>query len=152
MNLIPRTHLVWIVGLVLKLAAAGDCGAAPQVVEQAFANKYPGVGMPQWEIDAHGQWEARFEKDGTTLRADFTDQGTWIQTEQSIESQQLPGPVRSVIETRFGGEKLVEVEAVDSPKFGHYFDVEFKRDGGKNRDVAFDENGNEVDLSGAGTG
>ena len=115
-------------------------GQAPEAVKKTFQKKYPGENDPDWHQDDHGFYEAHFKIDGIKYRADFNADGSWVETETSIEEDDLPDAIRKVIEEKFSDEDITEIEKVDSAKKGLFYDVEFKRDG-KNKDVEFRADG-----------
>lgn len=115
-------------------------GQVPENVKQAFTEKYPNETNPDWETDAHGNFEAHFKKDGEKYRADFSANGQWIETESSIKKDELPKAIRSVIKDKYDSEEITEVEYVQSATKGEFYDVEFKQKG-KNKDVEFRANG-----------
>ena len=137
-------------------------GQVPENVKQAFTDKYPNETNPDWETDAHGNFEAHFKKDGEKYRADFSANGQWIETESSIKKDELPKAIRSVIKDtiyrgsivasypseairsvikdKYDSEEITEVEYVQSATKGEFYDVEFKQKG-KNKDVEFRANG-----------
>lgn len=112
----------------------------PEAVRTTFQAKYPGEDDPDWHTDDHGYWESRFRIDGIRHRADFLPDGTWVETEVSIEKKQLPDAVIKIIDDKFNDEEITEIEKVDSAKKGAFYDVEFKRKG-KNKDVEFRASG-----------
>ena len=113
---------------------------APKEVQQTFQKKYPGENDPDWHIDSNGNYESRFRIKGVRHRADFSPNGNWIETEVSIEKDQLPLVVQKAINEHYAHEKITEIERVQSASKGLFYDVEFKRKG-KNMDVEFNENG-----------
>ena len=115
-------------------------GNIPDAVKEAFTAKYPKEKNPDWEIDANGNFEAGFKKDGEKYRADFSPDGSWIETERSIKKKDLPRIIQDKIESDFDDEDLVEVEEVEHHEKGLFYDVEFKQKG-KNKDVEFKANG-----------
>ncbi len=106
----------------------------PKAVKLTFQNKYPGEDDPDWHIDSNGNYESHFKINGIKHRADFSPNGEWIETEVSIDKDELPKAVIKVIDEQFPDEKITEIERVQSAKKGLFFDVEFKRKG-KNKDV-----------------
>lgn len=115
-------------------------GNAPAAVQASFEKKYPGENDPDWHTDAHGYWESHFKIDGIKYRADFAADGTWRETEMSIDKDDLPEAVKKVIKEKYDDEKITEVEKVTSATQGDFYDVEFKKKG-KNMDVMFRESG-----------
>ncbi|MGB3592414.1 MAG: PepSY-like domain-containing protein [Nonlabens sp.] len=124
-------------------ASCQEDKTVPKVVVEAFKAKYPNESDPDFEQDAHGYWEAHFKKKGEKYRADFSQDGKWIETENSIKYKNLPKAIREAIKKEFGDDKITEVEHVMSASKGEFYDVEFKRKG-KNMDVEYRKDGSKV--------
>ena len=112
----------------------------PDAVLKSFKIKYPNEKVHDWEKDAHDYFEIQFKKDGEQHRADFMADGTWIETEVSIDKDDLPKAIKKVIKEQYGDREISEVEKVQHHSKGLFYDVEFKQKG-KNMDVEFKENG-----------
>lgn len=119
---------------------AKDKSGVPEAVQMSFQNKYPGEDDPDWSQDDHGYWESHFKIDGEKYRADFNADGSWVETENDIKTENLPEAIEKVIEEKYSQYDITEVERVDSAEKGVFFDVEFKQEG-KNMDVMFREDG-----------
>jgi len=132
---------ILIICLTLTLACnAGVKAQAPDAVKKTFQAKYPGENDPDWHQDDHGYYEANFKIDGIKYRADFNEDGSWVETETSIDEDDLPKAILKVIEEKYADEDITEVEKVDSASKGLFYDVEFKQKG-KNMDVEFKADG-----------
>jgi hypothetical protein len=130
-----------ILCLLLTFACnAGVKAKAPEAVKKTFQSKYPGENDLDWHKDDHGYYEANFKIDGVKYRADFNEDGTWVETETSINKDDLPDAIKKVIKEKYDDEDITEVEKVESASKGLFYDVEFKRDG-KNKDVEFRTDG-----------
>jgi len=114
-------------------------GQTPEAVKQTFKAKYPGENDPDWHVDSNGNYESHFKIDGIKYRADFKPNGSWIETESSIDKKDLPKAIRDKIENDFDGD-ISEIEKVDHYAKGVFYDVEFKQKG-KNKDVEFKADG-----------
>lgn len=114
--------------------------AVPETVEEAFRKRYPDAGEVAWERDRNDYWEAKFDLGGITHRADFKEDGVWVETEVSRELGELPAAVQDAIRADYAEDEIAEIEEVDSAERGRFFDVEFRRRG-KNHDVEYLENG-----------
>ncbi|UWX54420.1 PepSY-like domain-containing protein [Maribacter litopenaei] len=112
----------------------------PDEVKASFKAKYPGENDPDWRRDKNGNFESHFKKDGEHYRADFSPNGSWIETESSIKKKDLPKPIIEVIKSNFDEDAIVEIEKVDHNQKGLFYDVEFKIDG-KKKDVEFNKDG-----------
>lgn len=113
---------------------------APDAVKETFQNMYPGENDPDWEKDSNGNYESHFKIDGVKYRADFSPDGKWIETETSIDKDDLPKAIKEVIKSKYDDEEITEIEKVEHHSKGLFYDVEFKKDG-KNKDVEFRANG-----------
>lgn len=111
----------------------------PEAVKTTFQTKYPGENDPDWHLDSNGNYESHFKIKGVRYRADFKPDGSWIETETSIDKKDLPKAIRDRIEKEFDG-KISEVEKVEHHSKGLFYDVEFKQKG-KNKDIEFRANG-----------
>ncbi len=128
---------------LLILGCLTALGGTP-IVEKTFNEKYPDIQAPRWKAKSNGTWEAHFEKNGFKYRADFDTAGNWIETEHNLVFSQLPAEVRSAIELKFNPNKIRDIEGVDSPTHGTFYDVEFQQ-GSENVDVMFDGTGKILD-------
>lgn len=131
--------------ILLAVIIAMSCNTsvkaqAPEAVKKTFKKMYPGENDPDWHKDDHGYYEANFKIDGIKYRADYNADGTWVETETSIDENDLPKAIKKVIEDKFKDEKITEVEKVESATKGSFYDVEFKQKG-KNKDVMFRADG-----------
>jgi len=116
----------------------------PEKVEEAFREKYPDIVAPAWELDTNGSWEAHFEKNGVKYRSDFNANGNWIETENSLNFEELPANVRAAIEIKYAVENIRDIEAVESAIYGIYYDVEFFKSGEK-FDIMYNRKGKILD-------
>jgi hypothetical protein len=130
-------------GFVLVMMAGADT-SVPTPVLEAFAEKYPDVKEPSWEVDGNGYWEAHFVEDDVKYRADFRPNGMWIETENGITYDDLPPDVRAAIELKYRRDQVRDVEAVDSATHGLFYDVELKQGAGK-FDLMLDRDGKALD-------
>lgn len=112
---------------------------APTAVKKAFQKKYPGENDPDWHKDAHGNYESHFKIDGIKYRADYNADGSWIETETSIDKDDLPKAIKEKIKKDFDGD-ITEIEKVEHHSKGLFYDVEFKQKG-KNKDIEFKSDG-----------
>lgn len=112
----------------------------PDVVKESFANKYPNEKKEKWNIDRNDNYEAKFKEGGETFKADFTPDGTWIETETSLKEKDLPKAVKKAIKEKYDGVKIVEIERTDHYQKGIFYDVEFKKNG-KKFDIEFNAEG-----------
>ena len=78
-------------------------------------------------------------------RKDFDAEGNWVETERSIKYGDLPEAVKKTIEEQYDKDDVEEVELVEHPTKGTFYDVELKRDG-KKFDVEVAANGRVIGI------
>lgn len=128
---------------LLTVAALANL-VPPDVILQAFRQKYPEGPEPTWEIDTNGSYEARFQVGGVKYRADFTKEGLWLETEHNIDFINLPPDVRSAYLLKYSREAFRTAEAVESPTKGVFYEIELFT-GTSKIDVMFDGKGKILD-------
>ncbi|AHM59681.1 hypothetical protein D770_07090 [Flammeovirgaceae bacterium 311] len=125
---------------VARENTAADADGAMRAARVNFERQYPNATDVEWEEDANGYYEATFKQDGNKLRADYTQQGAWVETETSLKYDDLPKAVQEVIESDYNKDEITEIELVQHSDRGEFYDVEFKQKG-KNMDVEIRDNG-----------
>lgn len=120
-------------------AAAGE-DRGMLIARRNFEKQYPDATEVDWEEDSNGFYEATFKQNGHQLRADFTQQGDWVETERSLKYDELPQAVQEVIQSDYDKDEITEIELVQHSERGEFYDVEFKQEG-KNMDVEIRDNG-----------
>ncbi len=131
--------------VVVSILAISCCSvfAVPDVVERAFEQKYGEDAKPKWEVDSNGFWEAQFKTEKGAARADYTVEGKWVETEMSIDFDELPDAVQEAVRNEFGDREVAELEEVESAAKGKFFDIEFK-ESGPNEDVEYKPTGEKM--------
>lgn len=112
----------------------------PSAVKASFQKMYPGENDPDWRLDKNGNYESHFKIKGHHYRADFSPDGTWIETEESIKTKKLPQVVLDILAESYWRYEVVEVEKVNHHAKGMFYDVELIKDG-KKIDVEFTQEG-----------
>lgn len=126
---------------ILFLSCKQNANAqAPDPVKKIFQAMYPGENDPDWHKDDNGNYESNFKIDGIKYRADFKPTGEWIETESSIDFDELPQAVQDKIKSEYDKSDITEIEKVEHHSKGLFYDVEFKRKG-KNKDVEMTASG-----------
>jgi len=135
----------------LKVALAGVLACAllaftnvsmekvPQKVKNAFAQKFPHAKSVKWDRESPNEWEAAFKLDRMEYSANFTDDGTWKETEHEIEESQVPSNVRKSLRDNFKGYTINESEISETQQ-GMVYEIEIKKDGSE-MEVALDASG-----------
>lgn len=123
--------------------AAAQEDVPPGAIE-ALTAKYPTAEDVRWGRDRNDSHEAHFRFEGRKLRADYTESGAWIETEESIDYGELPAAVREAIEAEYDAHDIVELEHTDNAVKGDFYDVELDPKGEKKFDVEYRADGSKL--------
>ncbi|MFK8056609.1 MAG: PepSY-like domain-containing protein [Saprospiraceae bacterium] len=119
-------------------------GKIPDVVEASLAVKYPGAKKVKWNRDRNNSHEAHFQLNGVKFRADFNPDGSWIETERSLDWKDLPDAVQAAIKAEYKKDDIVELELTDNAKKGEFYDVELDPKGQKKFDIEYRADGSKL--------
>lgn len=105
----------------------------PQVVLNAFQQKFPSATDVDWDKEKNGEWEAEFETNGIEQSASFSAEGKWLETETEIRASELPSPVQAAL----AGKKIKEASRIQKSDGSTIFEAEVR-----GKDLLFDASGN----------
>ncbi|WP_291122604.1 PepSY-like domain-containing protein, partial [Flavobacterium sp. UBA6046] len=115
----------------------------PKAVTDAFAKKFPTATKVSWGVEGPKEWEAEFTLEGEKISANFTQDGTWLETEKEIKSTSLPKAVLSAVKLKYNDWKIVEADKTETAKHGTIYEVDLKK-GLKTKSLAFKEDGTSI--------
>ncbi len=116
----------------------------PEVVKAKFQSDYPTIQDVEWEIEGE-YFEAEAEIDGIMTSILYDAHGNVIQKEVECNIDELPSGVMIYLSQNYAGQKIMEVEKIESTEKGIQYEVEIKIDV-KEMEIYFDENGNFVEA------
>jgi hypothetical protein len=131
--------LIMIISIVLVCSCA-FAKTPPDSVKKAFAKKFPTATKVSWGVEGPKEWEAEFTFEGSKISANFSDDGTWLETEREIKSVDLPKAVLESVKSKYSDWKIVEADKTETSKNGTIYEVDLKK-GMKSKSLAFKENG-----------
>ncbi|MAZ28501.1 MAG: hypothetical protein CL868_15675 [Cytophagaceae bacterium] len=111
----------------------------PQAVKDAFAKKFPTAKKVDWEKENDKEWEAEFKMNKVEYSANFTEDGTWMETEHKIEENEIPQAVMASLKSNFTGYEIEEAEISETTK-GTVYEFEIEK-GKSEMEVTIDNNG-----------
>ena len=114
----------------------------PKKVKDAFTTMFPTAKSVKWDKESKTEWEAEFKIDKVEYSANFLEDGTWQETEQEIDENDVPQNVKNSFSSTFEGYDVKEAELSKTPT-GTVYEFEIKE--GKTRmEVAIDLTGKVV--------
>lgn len=114
------------VAVLLTAAFQVNAQDVPQKVKEEFGKKFPNAQKVKWDKENDTEWEAEFKMNGKEYSANFTNDGTWKETEQEIKVSELPDAVKKTLEKEFAGYKIEEAEISETPQ-GTFYEVEVEK-------------------------
>ncbi len=118
---------------------------APQLVINAFQEKYPGAQSVRWE-KAGESFEATYTVEGVEFDSEFDINGKWLNTEKAILLSEIPTAVQQSLKTNYAGFVAKEAESVESAEHGNIFEINIVK-GKESIDVIFDKSGKVISVS-----
>jgi hypothetical protein len=87
----------------------------PDAVKTAFNNKFPTASSVKWEKESKTELEANFKMNNTDVSANFSLDGSWVETETTIPASELPAPVTNAVNTKYQEQFMEEQKKLKSP-------------------------------------
>lgn len=118
-------------GLALFLMAG--CGEhistskVPNPAVESFQSKFPSASNVKWGKENETTYEAEFKMNGQSMSATFDANGSWQETETTIEMKDVPEPVKNFIHTNYAGYSIRESEHVETASNGLLYELEIKK-------------------------
>jgi len=103
----------------------------PAQVKTAFNNKFPGATHIKWEKENKKEFEANFKMNNAEVSANFGLDGTWVETETTIPSSELPAAVTDAVKTKFPGAVYGITEKIEKPGAKILYEVNLTVNGKK---------------------
>jgi hypothetical protein len=115
----------------------------PVAVSSAFAKKFPGAVQVKWGKESSNEYEAEFKWNGKTMSANFSKNGTWVETETEINVAECPAAVDAAIHNKYPGAVLLKAFRIEKASGSVLFEAELKT-GNKKKEMVINENGSLV--------
>jgi len=128
---------------ILLIASCSFAGNPPAAVKNAFEKKFPNATSVSWGKENAQEWEAEFTLNGKKISSNFLADGTWVETEESINKEELPKAILTVIQKKYPGWIIMEADKTETAKNGTLYEADIKN-GTKKLSLALKEDGTVV--------
>lgn len=122
------------------IAFAPSCGQklkesqVPAAAKTAFQKQYPGT-KATWEKE-NGKYEVNFDQNGVTMSAIIDENGTIVETESDIATNELPQEVQTYVKEHYAGATIKEASKIVTSAGELTYEALVN-----GKDVIFDSNG-----------
>lgn len=130
-------------GILLIISWYTFAAVPPTAALKAFDVKFKNATTVNWGKEGPKVWEAEFNFEGSRISANFAEDGTWLETERIIKTEELPPAVLKAIKANFPDWKIIEADKTETLKHGLIYEANLKK-GLSKKDVAFKEDGTPV--------
>jgi hypothetical protein len=120
--------IVWVAALVAGTSASCQLKVT-DAAKKAFASKFPSATNVKWGKESSNEYEANFKLNNTRVSANFKHDGSWVETETTIQVDELPAAIRNTINTKYPGAIYKRAEKIEKPGGKILYEVVFKAKG-----------------------
>lgn len=111
---------IMMMSLLLGFGVMSCAQSTPSAVKSAFEKKFPNAKSVEWEKENDSEWEAEFKLNGVEYSANFSNDGTWKETEHEIKESEIPSAVKRTLTNQFAEYEVEDVEMIETPEFSGY--------------------------------
>lgn len=134
-----------VVALMVALTIASVSNAqirkVPAAVTEAFKTKFSSASQVEWK-DRITNFEANFTQDGITKTAQFTKEGTWIETTSTMAFSGLSAAVQDGFKkSKYADWEVKTVTVIEESNKATMYKVYVKKDDIQKRNLFFDKTG-----------
>lgn len=145
---INRKHLSIMKNLViafscLLVASCSTASTTPNAVIATFNMKFPNASKVKWIKENKHEFEANFVLNREKYSANFSDDGTWLETEREIDITELPVSVLNAFNAKHKDSKIKAIAKIETSKNDTNYEIEITQ-GIKTVEYFFDQHGNNL--------
>lgn len=96
-------------------------------VQATFNKMFPSAENVKWSQEDATEWEAEFNINNQKFSANFSVNGTWLETERELATTEVPTAINTTIAKEFADYQVKEAELSET-KNGTVFQFELSKD------------------------
>ncbi len=139
-----KTLLVLPTLLLLFLSVSCTAQSVPGKVKAAFAKKFQNVNSVEWGKESEDEYEAEFKMKSVSYSANFSEDGTWIETEMEIAMSDLPDAVLASLARDYWDTDIDEIARISNAE-GTLYEVAIRKENEEEDHEEYEENEHEED-------
>ena len=130
-----------MIALTITSALNAQLRKVPAAVTEAFKTKFSSASQVEWK-DRIINFEASFLQDGITKTAQFTKEGTWVETTSTMAFSGLPAAVQDGFKkSKYADWEIKTITVVEESKKSTTYKVYVKKDDIQKRNLFFNKTG-----------
>ncbi|HYV55064.1 MAG TPA: PepSY-like domain-containing protein [Chitinophagaceae bacterium] len=133
-----------LLSISMAVAIYAQKTKVPAAVTDAFNAKFPGATELKWDKENSKELEANFKFNNSIVSANFGLDGSWKETETTINASELPPAVTNAVNTKYPGSTVFLTERIEKPGNKTFYEVNIKFKG-KKKELELDPEGHFVE-------
>jgi hypothetical protein len=125
---------------IMLMSYCAFSGNPPAAVQKAFNQQFAKATDVKWGKESTNEWEAEFKLGGAGMSANYSAEGTWLETEKEMKADQLPDKVSEFISKTYPGWAIVGASKIETLKKGILYEADLKS-GTKKKEVTVTSEG-----------
>lgn len=113
----------------------------PSAVKDTFNILFPNADNVKWGKESSSEYEAEFKLNDIEMSANFSSDGSWVETETQIDILSLPQPVVDAINRDYSNATISSAFRIDKADKSVWYESDIKV-GKKKKEVTYDASGN----------
>jgi hypothetical protein len=110
-----KNIFIVLVAAVIVTAPASCQLKVTEAAKKEFVAMFPTATNVKWGTESKDEYEAEFKLNNTNVSANFKHDGTWVETETTIKTSELPAAVTNAINTKYPGAVYTRAEKIEKP-------------------------------------
>jgi hypothetical protein len=119
---------------ILFMSGKSFCTNPPEAVLNAFHKQFVNATAVKWDKENATEYEAEFVFNGSKMSANYSVDGTWLETEAEIKVEQLPVKVKEFILKTYPSWEIVGAAKIETLKKGTFYEADLKS-GAKKKEI-----------------
>ncbi len=111
--LLNKMKIRLVIALLFTLSYA-SAQNAPDIVQKAFDERYPGASDVNWEKEIPRGWIAEFVWNSQNMKVNYTLNGIWVSSQTQIPQPEIPEQVYATINSFYPDWKIVLATKIES--------------------------------------
>jgi uncharacterized membrane protein YkoI len=139
MNKIQKLSFALVALAIMVGLSAFQKQEVPANVLSRFKKMFPSAKKIDWSKEAATEWEAEFHMNNIEYSANFSEDGSWLETEHELNEKDIPKKIIQIINNQFPGYKIEEAELSET-KDGLVYEFDMEK-GESELELTFSKDG-----------